>query len=186
MAARGIYLIGFSGTGKSTIARAVAAQRGWPAFDLDDLIARRAGMSIPEIFEREGEAGFRGREAEALREVSAGGPFVVATGGGAPLLEDNRRRMAASGWIIALEGRPETLHARLERQAQQGDPAAVRPLLDAADRLEKIRALKQSRQAFYALADWTVHTDRLGLGQVVAEVLRAAELLEGTLVQAGR
>jgi shikimate kinase len=180
VAARGIYLIGFAGTGKSTVARAVAVRLGWPAFDLDEVIAERAGMSVPDIFAREGEAGFRLREAEALRAVSGGGGrFVVATGGGAPLREENRALMASRGWIIALEGRPETLHARIQRQMGQAVPAAVRPLLGEADPLERIRALKESRQPVYALADWTVHTDRLGPEQVAFEVLRAAELLEG-------
>jgi shikimate kinase len=178
VAARGIYLIGFSGTGKSTIARAVAAQRNWPAFDLDDLIAERAGRTIPAIFEQEGEAGFRLREAEALQEVSASGRFVVATGGGAPVRLENRRLMASGGWVITLEARPETVHARIQQQLQHADPGAVRPLLDAVHPLERIRALKQARQTVYSLADWTIHTDRLSTAQVAAEVIRATELLE--------
>jgi len=180
VAARGIYLIGFSGTGKSTIAHAVAAELGWPAFDLDRVIAERSGMTIPAIFEREGEAGFRDREAEALRSVAGAVPFVVATGGGAPMRVENRRLMASNGWVIALEGRPEALHQRIQRQLRQSSPDATRPLLGAADPLDAIRALKQRRQSVYALADWTVHTDRLTPEQVVAEVVRAVKLLETT------
>lgn len=175
---RSIYLIGFSGTGKSTIARLLGAQLGLPTCDLDRMIAERSGMSIPAIFEREGEPGFRDRETAALQHVAGLGACVVATGGGAPLRDENRQLMAGSGWVIALEGRPETLHARMLRQRQQADPAAQRPLLDTADPLEKLRALKQSRQAVYALADWTVHTDRLGVEQVAAEIVRAVALLE--------
>ena len=173
-----IYLIGFSGTGKSTIARLLGAQLGLPTYDLDSMIAERSGMSIPAIFEREGEPGFRDRETEALEHVASLGACVVATGGGAPLRDENRRLMTGSGWVIALEGRPETLHARMLRQRQQADPAALRPLLDTADPLAQLRALKQSRQAVYALADWTVHTDRLRAEQVVAEIVRAVALLE--------
>jgi 3-dehydroquinate synthetase/shikimate kinase len=180
VASRGIYLIGFSGTGKSTIARSVAQQRDWPAFDLDDVIVERAGMTIPVIFQREGEPGFRLREAEALREVSASGKFVVATGGGAAVRVENRRLMASRGWIISLEGRPETLLARMQRQLQQADPGAIRPLLDAVHPLDQIRALKYTRQSIYSLADWTIHTDRLSPEQVAAEVIRATDLLETT------
>jgi len=180
VAARGIYLIGFSGTGKSTVAKAVAAQRGWPAFDLDEVIAERAGMTIPAVFQREGEDGFRLREAEALREVSSSGQFVVATGGGAAVRDENRRLMASRGWIITLEARPETLHARIQRQLARASPDAVRPLLGAGDPLDRIRTLKHARQSVYSLADWTIHTDRLSPAQVAAEVIRATELLETT------
>ena len=86
MTRRGIYLIGFSGTGKSTIARAVADELNWPMCDLDQFIIERSGMTIPVIFQREGETGFRLREAEALRDVSESGPFVVACGGAAVTL----------------------------------------------------------------------------------------------------
>lgn len=178
MAERGIYLIGFSGTGKSTVARLVGARLGWPVYDLDLLIAEGAGLSIPEIFAREGEAGFRDRESAALVSVAASAPFVVATGGGAPLRDENRALMARTGWVIALEGRPETLHARLERQRGSSAPDAVRPLLAGDDALERLRALKARRQPIYALADWTVHTDRLAPEQVADEIVRAVALLD--------
>jgi len=178
----GIYLVGFSGTGKSTIARLIAEKMSYPAFDLDQLIIEASGISIPLIFEREGEEGFRRRESEALRTVSRQQAFVVATGGGAVLSEENRRLMSAHGWIVCLEGRPETLHARLQSQlAKESGPGAVRPLLDSEDPLEKLRTLKQSRQPIYALADWTVHTDRLTPEQVAAEVVRAVDLLKNSI-----
>ena len=177
---KGIYLVGFSGSGKSTIAQLIGARLGWPVYDLDRVIVERSGMTIPIIFKSEGEAGFRTREAEALREVSNSAPFVVATGGGTFVRIENRRFMESKGWIIALEGRPEILHARIEQQLRRAEPGAIRPLLDAVYPLEQIRALKHSRQSVYALADWTVHTDRLSPDQVVAEVNRAVELLEQT------
>jgi shikimate kinase len=178
LAGRGIYLVGFSGSGKSTIAGLVGARLGWPVYDLDRMIAERSGMSIPQIFEREGEAGFRSRETEALRAVADAGPAVVATGGGLPTRAENRSLMARSGWVVNLEGRPETLFARMQQQRQRADPAALRPLLDTDALLEQIRSLKQSRQPVYALADWTVHTDRLSPEQVADEIVRAIGLLE--------
>jgi len=180
MAPRGIYLIGFSGSGKSTIARTVAKELGWPVYDLDQVIIERSGMAIPVIFQREGESGFRLREAEALGTVSEPAPFVVACGGGAAVRVENRRLMASKGWVITLEGRPEALNARIQQQLQRAAPDAVRPLLDAVYPVDQIRALKHSRQSAYALADWTVHTDRLSPDQVAAEVVRAVRLLETT------
>ena len=180
MAAKGVYLIGFSGSGKSTIARLVGERLGWPVYDLDRVIVEHSGMTIPVIFKTEGEAGFRAREAEALREVSNTPPFVMATGGGTFIRAENRRFMQGKGWIIALEGRPEILLARIEQQVRRAEPGAIRPMLDAVYPLEQVRSLKQSRQSAYALADWTVHTDRLSPDQVVAEVVRAVELLEQT------
>jgi shikimate kinase/3-dehydroquinate synthase len=174
---QGIYLTGFSGSGKSTIAQLIGAQLNWPVYDLDGVIVERSGMTIPIIFEREGEPGFRSREAEALRAVSNSGPFVIATGGGTPIRAENRLFMASKGWIICLEARPEILLARIQRQLKESDPSAIRPMLDAVYPLDQVRTLKQSRQAVYALADWTVHTDRLTPQEVASEVIRAVDVL---------
>jgi shikimate kinase len=174
---RNIYLIGFSGTGKSTVAGLVGARLGLAAHDLDQIIVAQSGMAIPAIFAGEGEAGFREREGAALRAIAAAGPAVVATGGGAVLRDENRALMAATGWVVTLEARPETIRRRIEAQLRQAAPDAVRPLLGADDPLEQARALKQRRQHLYALADWTVHTDRLSAEQVAAEIVRAVALL---------
>lgn len=175
---RAIYLVGFSGSGKSTMAKLIGETLQWPAYDLDQLIVERSGMTIPVIFQKEGEAGFRLREAEVLRSVSNSGPCVVATGGGTVVQPENRRLMASKGWIIFLEGRPQTLLARIQQQLKESGHGAIRPMLDAVYPLEQVRALKHSRQSAYALADWTIHTDRLTTEQVVAEVIRAVDLLE--------
>ncbi|EFO80896.1 shikimate kinase [Oscillochloris trichoides DG-6] len=178
MKAARIYLIGFSGTGKSTVAQLVAAQLGWLAYDLDQIIAERRGMSITEIFAREGEASFRDYETAALHELDTERAAVIATGGGLPLRPENRSFMQATGWVICLEGRPELIHTRL--QQQRDEPDAIRPLLETEDPLEKVRRLKAQRQPIYALADWTIHTDRLNPFQVAAEVVRAYGILEET------
>jgi shikimate kinase / 3-dehydroquinate synthase len=175
---RGIYLVGFSGTGKSTIAKLVGAKLNWPAFDLDEQIEKRSGMTIPVIFQQEGEPGFRLRETQALRAVSDSGTFVLATGGGTFISAGNQRLMAESGWTICLEGRPQTLLGRIQRQLKDADPKAIRPMLDALYPLDQIRTLKDSRQAAYALADWTVHTDRLTADQIADEVVHAMQVLE--------
>ena len=176
---RGIYLVGFSGSGKSTIAKLIGKKLQWPACDLDELIVERSGLAIPVIFQREGEPGFRLREAEALRAASSHGPFVVATGGGTVVRPENQAYMASKGWIICLEAQPPTILARIQRQLKGADSTnAIRPMLDAVYPLDQIRALKHTRQSAYGLADWTVHTDRLTGEQVAAEVVRAISVLE--------
>lgn len=182
---RTIYLIGFSGTGKSTIARLVGARLGLPVGDLDALIVARAGRPIADIFATEGEDAFRALETNALRAVAAGGPTVVATGGGVPTIPHNLALMRETGWLIALEALPETLRDRLHAQARAAGPHEVRPLLDDPDPLGRIAALKATRQPVYAQAHWTIHTDRLDPGQVADEVTRAVALLHGTADTSG-
>jgi 3-dehydroquinate synthase len=175
---RGIYLVGFSGAGKSTIAKLIGSRLNWPAYDLDEQIEERSGMRIPVIFQQEGEPGFRLRETQALRAISDAGSFVLATGGGTFISSGNRELMSRNGWTICLEGKPQTLLARIQQQLKDADPKAIRPMLDAVYPLDQIRTLKNSRQSIYALADWTVHTDRLTEEQIAEEVIRAAKILD--------
>ena len=177
---RGIYLVGFSASGKSTIAKLVGKKLNWPAYDLDEEIEKQSGLSIPIIFQKEGEPGFRLRETKALRALSDSDGFVLATGGGTFISSTNRQLMARNGWTICLEGQPQTLFSRIQKQLNNADPKAIRPLLDALYPLDQIRTLKNSRQSAYALADWTVHTDRLSAEQIADEVIRAGKVLDGS------
>ncbi|MGQ9572332.1 MAG: 3-dehydroquinate synthase [Dehalococcoidia bacterium] len=169
--AQRIILTGFSGTGKTEVARLVAQHLGWQAIDTDDLIVERAGKPIPAIFAQDGEARFRRLERDALAQACQRPRTVIGVGGGANVSGENRRLMAEGGFIVCLEARPETILQRLRPQLDS-DPDA-RPLLAGSDPLGRIRQLKAQRAPFYALADHTVHTDGLTTEEVAAEVIRA-------------
>ncbi|HWQ28374.1 MAG TPA: shikimate kinase, partial [Dehalococcoidia bacterium] len=103
-----IFLIGFSFTGKSTVGALVAQELGWPHIDTDDAVETLAGKPIARIFDEDGEARFRDLEARALAEAARQNRAVVSTGGGVPLAEENRRALA-SGLVVCLEARSETI-----------------------------------------------------------------------------
>jgi shikimate kinase/3-dehydroquinate synthase len=173
--AQRIILTGFSGTGKTEVARLVAERLGWQAVDSDDAIVEAAGKPIPAIFRDDGETHFRTLEHSILGQLCSRSKLVIGAGGGAILSADNRRLMADGGFIVCLEARPETILARLRPQLDS-DPVA-RPLLSTPDPLRRIRELKSFRQPYYALADHTVHTDGLTMEQVAEEVVRAWQQL---------
>ncbi len=180
-APRRIILTGFSGTGKSTIARLAARRLGWDWIDTDAAIEEAAGRTIPEIFASDGEPAFRTIEARVLRGALTRMPIVVATGGGAVLLSENRRAIAEAGFVVCLQAWPERVTARTRTAGHR----PVRPLL-AGDPAEAAR-LQAERAPIYAKADWTVHTDALSSQQAAKEVVRAYELYAAaSLRQAGR
>ena len=165
-----IILIGFSATGKSKVGWEVASRLGWDVVDTDEEVVRLAGKSIQQIFAQDGEKYFRGIERQALIEACKKREVVVATGGGAVLDPHNRTLMKESGVVICLESSPETIYHRLLKDNEAS--GAIRPLLAVSNPLEQIKQLKESRQPYYAIADWTVHTDNLTLDEVCQEIIR--------------
>jgi shikimate kinase len=165
-----IWLTGFMGTGKSRLARPLAAALGWDALDIDALIQQRTGDTIAAIFARGGEAAFRVIESDMIEEVARRERVVVATGGGAILSEANRNVMRERGFVVCLEARPDTIAARIR---QSGATVSERPLLAGADPLTKIAALKEARQPLYAQADFVIHTDDMTPDQITHQVLTA-------------
>lgn len=153
-----LVLVGFMGTGKSAIGRRVAARLALPFVDTDDEIVERAGCSIPEIFAADGEAGFRALEHQVALDVAQRGGCVVATGGGIVLDPANLTAFRASGLLIALTARPETI---LERVGADSN----RPLLQHPDRLQRITELLAERAGIYAGITPTIATDALSLEQ---------------------
>lgn len=157
-----ILLIGPMGSGKSTLGAPLAARLGLGFIDVDARIVATAGLSIPVIFDREGEAGFRTRETTALLEALREPPAVIATGGGAVLAEANRGAIRASGCVVYLHIHPDE---QLRRVA--GDHN--RPLLDHIDPAGQLARLQAQREPLYrALADLTVDTSAQTSEQLAA------------------
>ena len=169
---KNIFITGFSGSGKTSVGRAAARRLGWQFVDTDDLIVKRAGKPISEVFAQSGETFFRELERESLVEAASGESQVISTGGGLPMDEKNRRIMEQRGLVVCLEARPETIHRRLEKESRQRG-AIVRPMLESEDPPARIRSLKADRQPGYALSHWTVHTDDMTPDEAAAEVIRA-------------
>jgi shikimate kinase len=160
-----IFLIGFMGSGKTTVGGLLAERLGWSFADLDDLIVRSAGLTVAEIFAREGEEGFRRRETEAVRAAAAGLRSVVATGGGAACREENLALMLASGRVVALAV------SAVEAVRRTGSRSG-RPLLDdRADPLAAATTLLAARQPFYGRAHLRVETDRRTPAEAAGEIL---------------
>jgi len=167
-----LIITGFSGSGKSLVAKEVARRLNWDFLDTDDEIVKQTGKPIAEIFRQDGEGKFRELEREAIRRACRQGQTVIAIGGGAIVDPQNYELLAKSGLIVCLEAKAETIYERLFREAAYSHETEVRPLLSADNPLERIRELKASRQPYYANVDWTVHTDNLNIGQVAEEVIR--------------
>lgn len=174
-----VVLIGFSGTGKSTVARLLAERLGWDAIDTDLDIERHWGVSIPTIFADHGEAAFRASERLFLGRALAEEGVVVATGGGAavtPAAWDVQHLGRPGTLVVALDAASETILARLTRQAAAEGAAVERPMLAGTDPLGRIAALKAERQAVYDKAHLTLPVDSRSAEEVASEI---ATLLRG-------
>jgi shikimate kinase / 3-dehydroquinate synthase len=177
-----IVLIGFSGTGKTSVARGLAERLGWSTADSDAEIERHWGATIPSIFRGHGESDFRSSERAILKQLLARDRVVVATGGGAavdPGVWDHELIGSKGTLVITLDASPETLLARLQRQAADEGAAVERPLLAGADPLARIRELKSARQSAYDRAHLTVSSDSCSIDEVAKEIEDVARLAEG-------
>lgn len=167
---RHLYLIGYRGTGKSTVGRLVAARLGRPFIDLDERIEAVAGKTIAEIFAAEGEPGFRDRESAALGAASAEPPAVIATGGGIVLRPENRELLRASGWVAWLTAPAAVLWDRIQADAAT---AARRPALAGGGPDEVTKLLAVRMPLYRETADATLATAGLSPEVVAAAILAA-------------
>lgn len=157
-----LVLVGFMGTGKTTVGAALAASLGMKHKDLDDAIVENEGRTIPEIFTDQGEAYFRDVETRYLTEILEDGPQVVTTGGGAVLRQQNVEIMLAKGIVIALHATEEELIKRLESDTG-------RPLL-AGGVAERVRTLMAQRAGAYDFAPIQIDTTGKSLVDIVTEI----------------
>jgi shikimate kinase len=165
-----ILLIGYRGTGKTTVGRLLAEQLDWAFVDADDEIEAAAGCSIAEIFTREGEAGFRDREARVVAELCSRKRHVISLGGGAVLRDENRAAIKRSGHVVWLTAAPEMILARV---AGDANTSTRRPNLTTGGGLTEIEALLAARQPLYAeVASATIDTQERSPHEIAAEILR--------------
>ncbi|MBI3773193.1 MAG: shikimate kinase AroK [Gammaproteobacteria bacterium] len=161
-----VFLVGPMGAGKTTIGRQLAKRLAWEFVDSDHEIEHRTGVSIPLIFEIEGEAGFRKREQAVIDELTQRRGIVLATGGGAVLDPDNRRHLAARGMVVYLRASLDTLFERTARDKN-------RPLLQTDDPRSRLAAILEQRDPLYReMADVIIDTDKHGAREVVRDLVR--------------
>jgi shikimate kinase len=160
-----IVLIGFMGTGKSSVGRLLATRLELARFDTDELVSKRLGMSVAEIFANLGEAKFREAETEALSELTADREAVIVTGGGVVSKPENVKQLRRRGVVVNLTCDEHTLFERLSRR--------TRPLLQTENPRATMFELMRVREPLYrAAADFHVDTSELTHEQVADEVIR--------------
>lgn len=172
---KNIVLIGFMGTGKTSIGKLLAAKLGCAFIDLDHKIESDNNMKIPEIFQKYGEAHFRELEKQAVKEAAERRGIVIATGGGTIKDKENMRLLKQSGVVICLTADVDEILLRTE---SKGD----RPVLDAKDkahgnRRAAIEKLLEERQIFYDQADYKVDTTNWSPMQIIGDICRYADTL---------
>jgi len=161
-----IFLTGPMGAGKSTIGRQLAKQLSMSFHDSDHEIEQRTGVDIPLIFELEGEAGFRKREAEVIDTLTRLPGIVLATGGGAILDPENRTRLASRGKVIYL-------HTSVDQQLSRTSHDRNRPLLQTPDPRTTLEELLAIRDPLYReIADLVIETDGMRVRDVVRKITR--------------
>ena len=160
-----IFLIGPMGAGKSAVGRHLARILHLEFADSDDEIERRTGVDIPFIFEKEGEEGFRKREAAAIDDLSRHDNVVLATGGGAVMLDENRNHLGGRGYVIYL-------YTSVDQQVARTSRGRERPLLENGDRRRILEELLAVRDPLYReIADLVVDTDGRKVKSVANEII---------------
>lgn len=159
-----IYLIGFMGVGKSSIARRLSGMLRLPMLEMDEALEKREGISISEIFKRCGEEYFRNLETALLRSIKEEPASIVSCGGGAVLREENLRLMRESGVIVQLTAAPESILKRVRHSLN-------RPILNGNMNVDYIRGLLEKRAPLYEkAADFSISTDEKSIEEICQEI----------------
>ncbi|GCE25400.1 hypothetical protein KDA_08840 [Dictyobacter alpinus] len=173
---RHVFLIGLSGSGKSTVGRILAQRLERPLLDVDALIEQEYGERIPAIFARHGEAHFRSLEARILAQaIQQPVDAIIVTGGGIVVRPENRSLMAQSGVRVFLHVDPQVSLTRLQaqhaREQQQGQVLEIRPLLSGVDPLANLQQMLMARDAWYREAEYICFTQEKPAEQVALEIM---------------
>ncbi len=166
-----LSLIGFSGTGKSSVGRLVADALRFTFLDTDSVIEARAGKIIREIFAQDGETGFREWERRIVEELARRTRTVISTGGGLPTVEGNLASLKAHSLVVCLWASPEKIFERVKGQSH-------RPLLNQPDPMAEITRLLALRGPFYRQADVLVNTEMRSLREVAMQVIHQFRLAQ--------
>ena len=162
---KNIFLIGFMGVGKSTIAKLLAKELNAELIEMDETIEEEAGITINEIFEKYGESHFRDLESALVERIADKGGAVVSCGGGAVLRPENVAAMKKNGRVIFLSATPETIYERVRFSTN-------RPLLNGNMNVEYIAQLMERRRNVYEqAADMIISTDGKEKSQIIQEII---------------
>ena len=164
MSKKNLVLIGFMGTGKSSVGKALAKRTGRALIDVDQRIEEKEKRRIADIFEKDGEVAFRRLEKDAIREAAKSSGAIITTGGGAVIDPENLSILKVGGVLVALEASPETIFQRVKDSRH-------RPLLKKGDLLAEIKKLLETRKPYYAKADLFFDTDGQTPSQVASRIL---------------
>lgn len=155
-----IYIVGFMGTGKTSVGKLLAEALSREFIEMDALIEQDQGKAIANIFAEQGEAHFRKLEKKLLKELALKADLVVSCGGGLVCDSDNLSLLKESGILVCLSASSQVINRRTKNHTH-------RPILNVEDPLKKIEQLLLERKPYYDQADHTVDTDQLSLGEVV-------------------
>lgn len=164
---KNIFLIGPMGAGKSAVGRHLARTLHLTFVDSDDEVESRTGVDIAFIFEKEGEEGFRKREAAAIDDLTKMDGIVLATGGGAVIETDNRSHLGGRGYVVYL-------YTTVDQQVSRTQKGRERPLLESGDRRGILEELLLQRDPLYReIADLVVETDSRKVHSVASEIIES-------------
>ena len=170
-----LYIIGFSGTGKSAASKLAAAALGWKLFDMDQIIEEEIGKPISQIFEQNGEEWFRDKESELLLKLSKENNCIISTGGGLPVRGSNFDIMNNSGYVLTLDASIDIIVKRLKNKNSEGEnEKSLRPKLIQSS-LSEITQFKSERSDIYAKSDFTINTNKLSVEEVANNIVYQAE-----------
>jgi shikimate kinase len=166
-----LALIGFMGTGKSSVGQIIASQLHFTFLDTDQLIEASTGKTIAELFAQEGESAFRQREQQLVTTLTMRRKTLISTGGGLPANQLNLDSLKTHALVVCLWASPERIWERVRHQTH-------RPLLQDSDPLAKIRRLLSEREPFYRQADVLVNTDLRSVKEVAQHVMHNFQMAQ--------